>query len=132
MMEAAGINCAVLAAAEVGDDRLWMFVVVQRQAREEIEPAPAAPSDTRICRFDYRRDVSIVAIHVSLNKADGGGGKSNPRKISIALPRGRSLEYQVRSLLLATFAPANRLHDVESRQQPYGEARTMAGRGQRG
>jgi DNA-binding CsgD family transcriptional regulator len=28
--------------------------------------------------------------------------------------------------------PANRLHDVESRQQPHGEARTMAGRGQRG
>jgi hypothetical protein len=65
---------AVLAPVEVVDDRVRVIVVVESLARGEIEPAPAPPSDAGICRFDYPRDVSIVAIHISLNQADGGGG----------------------------------------------------------
>ena len=64
----------VLTPVEVLDDRVRVVVVVKRLAWREIEPAPAGPSDAGICRFDYPRDVSIVAIHISLNQADGGGG----------------------------------------------------------
>jgi len=67
-------HCAKFAPVEVFDDPVRVVVVVQRLARREIEPAPTRPSDAGICRFDYPRDVSIVAIHISLNQADGGGG----------------------------------------------------------
>jgi hypothetical protein len=47
-------------------------------------------------------------------------------------PTRSLVDLQMRSVLLATFASANRLHNIESRPQPHDKARTMAGRGQRG
>jgi hypothetical protein len=69
---------------------------VQRLARGEIEPAPPALSEAGICRFDYLRDVSIVAIHISLSQADGGGG-NRTRVLRMLRHRRRRARIPVRT-----------------------------------
>jgi hypothetical protein len=53
--------------------------------RREIEPAPPGASDGGFLLFDYSRDVAIVAIHIWLNQADGGGGnRTRVRTLAVA------------------------------------------------